>query len=227
MAAIAVRSQCLYDPYTGMKPYEGNNPFTGVLLGTLQALAASLTTIPRALRAQGPSGFAPAIRVALLGFIGRPFSWMLVRDSPFGAESRLRYVPHQTGVVGPRHHADLHVREGCCRRQRVRPPRFFSGPRQPLDVYSRDASVGEELLARASRGEHRAEGYVFYDMLPLPDQRAIVGTRESLLYVSTGPRYSLMEWVVKLQGTHHSSQGSLHLCADCRHVGGRGCAQTL
>ena len=85
----------------------------------------------------------------------------------------------------------------------MRPPRFFTGPNAPLEVYSRDASVGEELLARASQGEHRAEGYVLYDMIPGIDAHAVVGTRESLLYVSTGRRYSLMKWAISVKDIVH------------------------
>lgn len=82
----------------------------------------------------------------------------------------------------------------------MRPPRYLAGPNAPLEVYSQDVSVGEELLARAGNGQHRNEGYVFYDMLPLPDAHAIVCTRESVLYVSTGRRYSYMEWSIAIDG---------------------------
>ena len=91
-----------------------------------------------------------------------------------------------------------------CSRKRVRPPRFFSASNTPLDVYSKDVSVGEELLARAGDGRHRDEGYVFYDMIPLPHSaHAVVGTRQSLLYVSTGRLYSYLEWSIYIAGKRH------------------------
>lgn len=55
----------------------------------------------------------------------------------------------------PRYHAAQKLRI-----QRFRPPRFLHSPNLPLQVYSVDENVGQELLLRIHKGEYRYEGYV-------------------------------------------------------------------
>lgn len=87
-----VLATCMWDPYTNIKPYKTQNPYKGVLVGAAQALVGLLRAVPAAVAMEGPRGLLPGVRVMLLGCIGKPFSWMHVQESPFGAESRLRYV---------------------------------------------------------------------------------------------------------------------------------------
>lgn len=72
-----------------MKLYKGDNPYKGLVLGAVQAALAAVLVIPKAVIKEGVRGIAPGLRVALLGLLGKPLSWMLM-DSRLGAESRLR-----------------------------------------------------------------------------------------------------------------------------------------
>ena len=46
------------------------------------------------------------------------------------------------------------------RLKRSRPPRFFHSPHLPLQVYSADENMGQELLSRVNMGAFKSEGYV-------------------------------------------------------------------
>ena len=46
------------------------------------------------------------------------------------------------------------------RLKRARPPRFFHSPHLPLQIYSADENMGQELLSRVNMGAFRSEGYI-------------------------------------------------------------------
>lgn len=46
------------------------------------------------------------------------------------------------------------------RLKRARPPRFFHSPHLPLQIYSADENMGQELLSRINMGAFRSEGYI-------------------------------------------------------------------
>jgi len=46
------------------------------------------------------------------------------------------------------------------RLKRSRPPRFFHSPHLPLQIYSADENMGQELLSRVNMGSFKSEGYI-------------------------------------------------------------------
>lgn len=46
------------------------------------------------------------------------------------------------------------------RLKRSRPPRFFHSPHLPLQIYSADENMGQELLSRVHMGAFKSEGYI-------------------------------------------------------------------
>jgi hypothetical protein len=51
------------------------------------------------------------------------------------------------------------------RLSRIRPPRFFAHANVPLQVYSAEENVGQELLARVEQGLYRNDGYLWHGIV--------------------------------------------------------------
>jgi hypothetical protein len=75
---------------------------------------------------------------------------------------------------------------------RVRTPRFFKSPNQPLRVYSSDENMGQDLLSRVHQGEYRREGYLWHGLLR--DKSVILMTRARVLVISNGFEVGEIVW---------------------------------
>lgn len=51
------------------------------------------------------------------------------------------------------------------RLKRARPPRYFRSANMPLQIYSADENIGQELLSRVEMGFYHSEGYVWHTRL--------------------------------------------------------------
>jgi hypothetical protein len=67
------------------------------------------------------------------------------------------------------------------RLKRARPPRYFRTPNLPLQIYSADQNIGQELLSRVEMGFYHSEGYVWHTRLQ--DGTILIMTSIRLLLV--------------------------------------------
>lgn len=77
---------------------------------------------------------------------------------------------------------------------RVRPPRFFKSPNLPLQVYSAEEHVGQELLSRVEQGLYRSDGYLWHGRVDGDDHRILLLTKQRLLLLEDHWQYTSVIW---------------------------------
>lgn len=75
---------------------------------------------------------------------------------------------------------------------RARPPRFFHSPNTPLQIYSIEENIGQELLSRIRNGEYTLEGYLWHSRLK--DNTILIMTRVRVLILGESFDHSAVLW---------------------------------
>jgi hypothetical protein len=122
-------------------------------------------------RVDGVKGLVVGIAKGSVGLIARPLYGTLGF-----ASQKLDYISF---AFQPRFLANQKLRL-----QRVRSPRFFRSPNQPLRVYSSDENMGQDLLSRIHHGDYRREGYVWHAILK--DKCVLLMTKARIMIISNG-----------------------------------------
>ena len=75
---------------------------------------------------------------------------------------------------------------------RTRPPRFLVSANMPLQVYSADENIGQELLSRVQQGAYRHEGYMWHGHLH--ENRQLLLTKVRVLLLEDHLEFTEVLW---------------------------------
>jgi hypothetical protein len=117
------------------------------------------------MKEQGLRGFVRGCSSGMLGLLARPAYGILVSLASSLERASLRLLPRLEYEQKYRLH-------------RIRPPRFFSNPSMPLQVYSAQENVGRELLSRINHGEYVSEQYLWHHQLRAVSEVKLVAEHE-------------------------------------------------
>lgn len=171
--SIAVRSR-LHAPHT-IQQLRPQNLFRGLQMGMAGLVFDPITGF----RADGVKGLVIGIAKGSAGFLARPLYGTLGFVSQKLDQISFRFQPR-------------FLANQKLRLQRVRSPRFFRSPNQPLRVYSSDENMGQDLLSRIHQGEYRREGYLWHAILK--DKSVILMTKMRVMIISNGFEFGEILW---------------------------------
>lgn len=163
----------------------------------------ALTKRPR----RRPSGLVDAVQMAALGLILDP--WEGYRD--YGLSGLVAgSVKGGVGLMArPLYGAldvtisileqisfqllPMYLASQKMRLNRMRPPRFFANPNMPMQVYSAEENVGQELLSRVEQGQLRNDGYLWHGHVTTAISSKESNNEAKLLLLLTKQRILLLE----------------------------------
>ena len=169
---------------------------TGVYDATKMGLIGFLLDPITGFRENGARGLAIGLAKGSVGLLARPLYGLLgftaITLEKISFNVLPRFLSHQK-----------------LRLQRTRPPRFLISANIPLQVYSADENVGQELLARVEHGSYRHEGYVWHCSLlgfsnssqtsSVSSNRQLLMTRNRLLLLEDHLEFTEVIWQCTLK----------------------------
>ena len=118
-------------------------------------------------RIDGVKGFCIGSMKGLIGFVARPIFGVLGSSAVALDHISFGLLPRFMG-------------NDKLKLLRARPPRFFHNPNMPLNIYSADENIGQELLSRVRGGEFRYEGYIWHSKMS--DKNTLLMTKTFINY---------------------------------------------
>jgi hypothetical protein len=169
---------------------EGRLSTRGSLQGMLVGLSAMVSEPVKGLRTGGVSGFRNGLARGAISMGFRPLLGVL--------EDIIEVCQMLTHVLDPHLTRTAHI-------SRIRPPRLFRGKNTPLEVYSAEVNLVNDILSRLEKGLYWREGYFWFDVGDPSAQHAVVVTSRRILFVRIlhRPRRYVLEWQVPVTSLLH------------------------